>query len=246
MRIYALGDIHGQLDMLKAAHDRIAADRARTGDADALVVHLGDYADRGPDVRGVLQFLVEGAERGEPWITLMGNHDRMFLDQLEDAPGAEFQAWTSPGMGGQATAESYGVSLPSWTFGVGGRRKLRRAVPDAHRTFLAGLPAYHETDHHIFVHAGIRPGLPIHEQINEDLFWIRHEFLDDPRDHGKLIVHGHTQIQKPEHAGNRVNLDTGAGFGRSLTAAVFEDREVWTLEATGRVPLLPNPAARLE
>ncbi len=246
MRIYALGDIHGQLDMLKAAHDRIAADRERTGDTDAPVIHLGDYVDRGPDVRGVLQFLMDGIGRGEPWITLMGNHDRMFLDQLEDAPGAEFQAWTSPGMGGQATAESYGVGLPGWTFGIGGRRKLRNAVPDDHRAFLANLARYHETDDHIFVHAGIRPGLPVEEQIDDDLFWIRYAFLDDPRDHGKLVVHGHTPVPEPEHMGNRVNLDTGAGYGRALTAAVFEGRDVWILEDTGRVPLTPIPGPKAE
>ncbi|MDU8942632.1 metallophosphoesterase family protein [Ovoidimarina sediminis] len=240
MRVYAIGDIHGHLDKLEEAHARIAADRRGTGDAAAPVIHLGDYCDRGPDSRGVLQFLIDGQARGAPWITLRGNHDRVFLDQLDDAPGAPFRFWTSPGMGGLATAESYGVSLPGWTFAGLAARKFRSAVPEAHHAFLKSLPLFHETETHIFVHAGIRPGLPLTEQIEEDLIWIRHEFLGDPRDHGKVIVHGHTPCETPEHWGNRINLDTGAGYGRALTAAVFEGTEVFVLGEAGRVPLRPR------
>lgn len=243
MRIYAIGDIHGHLDQLKAAHARITADRQVTGDQGAPVVHLGDYCDRGPDTRGVLQFLIDGRAGGAPWITLMGNHDRLFSDQLDDDPEEQFKFWSSPRMGGRDTAASYGVRLSGWTSGGRAGQRLRKAVPDAHRAFLASLPLFHETPDHIFVHAGIRPGLPMSDQIEDDLIWIRYEFLGDPRDHGKLVVHGHTPCETPEHAGNRVNLDTGAGFGRPITAAVFEGREVFVLTGEGRVPLTPGPQA---
>ncbi|MBT8454754.1 MAG: serine/threonine protein phosphatase [Alphaproteobacteria bacterium] len=241
MRIYAIGDIHGQLEMLEAAHERIADDRARTGDDAAPVVHLGDLVDRGPDSRGVIAYLIDGIAAGQPWIAIKGNHDQMFRDQLRDEPvgRAPFDAWMSANMGGGATMASYGVTPRSWATSRRQRRELADTVPEAHVAFLDGLPAYHETPHLLFVHAGIRPGLPLSDQIEEDLMWIRYDFLDDPRDHGPLVVHGHTPVDAPMHCGNRVNLDSGAGFGRPLTAAVFEGRDVWVLGPEGREPLLP-------
>lgn len=241
MRIYAIGDIHGQRAMLEAAHARIAADRARTGDAAAPVVHLGDLVDRGPDSRGVIEFLAQGRARGEPWIGLLGNHDHIFREMLRDEPRtlATFGGWTSGNMGGLATLASYGLGPTALRRGERLRRELRRAVPEAHVAFLDELRLFHETPELLFVHAGIRPGLDLYEQIEEDLLWIRDEFLSDTRDHGWLVVHGHTPVEGPMHCGNRVNLDTGAGFGRPLTAAVFEGRDVWVLGEEGRERLRP-------
>ena len=244
-RIYAIGDIHGQLEALLAAHSRIAADRARTGDMEAPVVHLGDLVDRGPDSCGVIQYLIEGLERGEPWIVLKGNHDQIFAGQLglEAGDPVDVRAWTSDSMGGRQTAASYGVEFGMMMRSRVFRQRLTEAVPDSHKSFLKALKSSHVTEDLLFVHAGIRPGLELSEQIEDDLLWIRGDFLNDPRDHGRLIVHGHTPAKVPEHRGNRVNLDTGAGYGRPLSVAVFEGRDVWVLDCEdGRVPLEPTAA----
>jgi serine/threonine protein phosphatase 1 len=112
-------------------------------------------------------------------------------------------------------------------------------VPKEHLTFLDNLPLTYETDDHIFVHAGIRPGVAIANQDPEDLLWIRDGFLDDDTDHGRLVVHGHTALDAPQHFGNRVDLDCGAGFGRPLIPAAFDGRDCYLLTETGRVPLTP-------
>jgi serine/threonine protein phosphatase 1 len=245
MRIYAIGDIHGQLEMLRAAHARIDADRARCRDADATVVHLGDFVDRGPDSRGVIDFLIGGRDQGRPWVFVRGNHDVMFLDFLspDRNPDDQLRAgltWLDPRLGGGTTLASYGVTGGLLT----GRRAIvtaaRKAVPEQHVGFLSGLPRLYATPDVLFVHAGIRPGIPISQQSDTDLIWIREPFLSDTTDHGPLIVHGHTPVETPLHAGNRVDLDTGAGFGRPLTVAVFEGRDCWVLTDEGRVPLLPS------
>lgn len=241
MRYYAVGDIHGYLDQLAAAHDRIARDRAETGDSNAPVVHLGDLVDRGPDSRGVLEFLIDGIAAGAPWIVLKGNHDAIFQGQIDrDAdPAASFAGWCSDTMGGAATVLSYGVEPSKWRTGSRNREKLIAATPPEHLAFLRALPLYHETPDLLFVHAGIRPGLALSEQLEDDLLWIRRDFLDDARDHGRLVVHGHTPVEAPMHCGNRINLDTGAGYGRQLTAAVFEGRDCFILEEDGRRRIAP-------
>ncbi|MEL6169820.1 MAG: metallophosphoesterase family protein [Pseudomonadota bacterium] len=239
MRIYAIGDIHGQLAMLEAMHDRVAKDRAATGDQAAPVVHLGDYVDRGPDSRGVLQRLIDGVEEGQPWVTLRGNHDEMFLDYLRQGPEDQGWNWFAGNIGGRETLASYGVASGLLAKRKSVHRRACVAVPDAHRAFLEALPLSYETADLIFVHAGIRPGLPLSDQIPQDLLWIRGEFLSDPRDHGRIVVHGHTIVPAPEHRGNRVALDTGAGMGNMPTVAVFEGTDVHILEETGRRPLRP-------
>ncbi len=242
MRVYAIGDIHGQLEMLEGAHERIARDKERCGDPDAMVVHLGDLNDRGPDTAGVLQFLVDGLAAGEPWRAVLGNHDLMMRDFLEaegpDDPRFEKAGWwLQSALGGAQTLASYGVHD---TFDVvAAQAAFRESVPDSHKALLAELEQYIETEDLILVHAGIRPGVPLSEQIQDDLIWIRDPFLWDRRDHGRLVVHGHTPVEKPLHAGNRVDLDTGAGFYRPLTAAVFEGRKCFILEEDGRRELLP-------
>ncbi|MEM9031538.1 MAG: metallophosphoesterase family protein [Pseudomonadota bacterium] len=242
MRFYAIGDIHGHLDKLYAAHQRIEADRARTGDHSAPVIHLGDLVDRGPDSRGVIEFLITGKLEGAPWIILTGNHDRLLAEQIDLScePRFAIRSWCSETIGGTETMLSYGVSPPTWATAGRSRRALAEAVPAHHRAFLEALPLTHETDEILFVHAGIRPGLAFSEQVEDDLLWIRREFLDDPRDHGRLIVHGHTPVLEPEHHGNRVNLDSGAAFGRGLSAAVFEGRSCHVLEESGRRALDPK------
>ncbi len=244
MRLYAIGDIHGQLDMLRAAHDRIAADREACGDAGAPVVHLGDLCDRGPDTAGVIQFLVDGIDDGQPWIVLKGNHDQMFAGFLEDYPDGDDglwpeEIWLHSALGGGATLRSYGINTARGRPSADLHREAADLVPDAHRRLLGQLRLYFETGDLIFVHAGIRPGVPMANQDEDDLVWIRDGFLDDMTDHGKIVVHGHTPVEEPMHCGNRIALDTGAGFYHPLTAAVFEGRDCWILTEGGRQALRP-------
>jgi len=245
MRYYAIGDIHGQLDMLRRAHDRIAADRAACGDSDAPVVHLGDFNDRGPDTAGVIQALMDGIADGLPWWVLKGNHDRMFAGFMGDHSHQDPKlwhelTWLHPRLGGVETLASYGVEGASHRPILDVHLEAADAVPDAHIEFLNSLPLYHETEELIFVHAGIRPGVPMNRQTEHDLVWIRDGFLEDDTDHGKLVVHGHTALEQPTHFGNRIDLDSGAGYFRPLTAVVFEGRDCWILTERGRVPL-PSP-----
>ncbi|SPH24070.1 Bis(5'-nucleosyl)-tetraphosphatase PrpE [asymmetrical] [Defluviimonas aquaemixtae] len=244
MRIYAVGDVHGHLDKLAAAHQRIAADRERVGDTGAPVVHIGDLVDRGPDSRGVIEHLIRGQEAGENWVVLKGNHDRMFELFLADPdnhdPGLRAHLhWVSPNLGGAATLASYGVEAAGERTLFDIHETTHAAVPERHAAFLRDLPIYWVADGVVFVHAGIRPGVPLAEQAEDDLLWIRDEFLNDTRDHGALIVHGHTPIEAVTHYGNRVNIDTGAGYGRALSAVVIEDGRAWLLAGEGRLEIPP-------
>jgi serine/threonine protein phosphatase 1 len=242
IRTYAIGDIHGHLDKLVEVHRRIEADRARTGDAEAPVIHLGDLVDRGPDSAGVVETLRAGIADGQPWQVLKGNHDRLmtlFLqaDPQRD-PGLRLELdWLSPQLGGRQTLASYGVDTSRPPADI--HRDARQRVPAAHLSFLSDLPVMIRRGPCAFVHAGIRPGVPLDRQAEDDLVWIRRDFHDDYRDHGALIVHGHTPVDAPAHYGNRVNLDSGVAFGGPLSAAVFEDHEVFILDAGGRRPLHP-------
>ena len=243
MRAYAIGDIHGHLALLTAAHDRIARDIASHGLAP--VIHVGDLVDRGPDSRGVIQFLINGQSAGLDWLVLKGNHDRMFTrflnDPAEPEPGLRADlAWLHPKLGGAATLASYGVKNAADRPIAQVHAEAVAAVPAEHRRFIDTRPAWHQIGDVVFVHAGIRPGIPMTDQTETDLVWIRQPFLENPRDHGFLVVHGHTAIPEPHHHGNRVNIDSSAAYGGLLTAVVIEGREVFHLTEAGRVPLLPR------
>ena len=244
MRTYAIGDVHGQRAKLARAHALIEADRARTGDADAPVVHLGDLVDRGPDSAGVLSDVIAGVGAGRPWLFVLGNHDRLFRMFLDD-PRAEDPrlradlSWLHPNLGGAATLASYGVADAADRPVEVVHAEAVERVPGEHRAFLAGLPLWHERGELLLVHAGILPDMPMHLQEEDDLVWIRREFLDHTDPHPGLVVHGHTVVEEATHFGNRVDLDSGAGHGGPLTAAVFEGREAWVLTEDGREPLRP-------
>ncbi|MDQ2095648.1 metallophosphoesterase family protein [Rhodalgimonas zhirmunskyi] len=236
--IYAIGDIHGQHDMLLDALTRIEAD----GGTAARVVFLGDLVDRGPGSRAVIDTLLSGLEQGRDWTVLLGNHDRLFSNYLET--GAEENpliksgvGWFHDRLGGKATLASYGVDPD---LGTQARLKAARtAVPDSHRTFLSARPLYERLGHYLFVHAGVRPGLPLHAQGEEDLIWIREPFLSHEQPFDWLVVHGHTAQELPRHYGNRINIDSGAGYGRPLTAIALEGTAAFVLTDDGRVPLMP-------
>jgi serine/threonine protein phosphatase 1 len=205
---YAIGDIHGSLRMLQAL---IARCRQDAGDRPTTFVFLGDYIDRGPDsagvVRAIMNLQVESPGRV---IALKGNHEAMALDVANSEVPADF--WLT--QGGAETLRSYGVANA-------------RELPDDHVRWLHALPLHHDDGRRFFVHAGIDPDRPLDKQRKRDLLWIREPFLSDPRDHGRLIVHGHTPQTSgaPDLRGNRLNLDTGAVFGGALTAAIFTGTE---------------------
>lgn len=238
--LYAIGDIHGQLNELTRVLALIEAD----GGADAEIVFMGDYTDRGPASAQVLDLLISGVAQGKPWHCLKGNHDRMFSWFLQDYPQHDaylpvYLYWLHERLGGDKTLASYGVKFTETDRQLDVHARARDAVPQTHVEFLNGLALSFETPDLFFAHAGIRPGVPLNQQNEEDLLWIRKEFHTDPCDHGKLIVHGHTPVEQPAHYGNRINVDVGAGYGKPLCAAVFEGRSSWTLTDEGRVALSP-------
>ncbi len=242
MRTYAIGDIHGHLEQLYRVHDWIAADMATHGAAP--IVHIGDLVDRGPNCQGVIEYLRAGVAAGQDWIVLKGNHDRMFTNYLADLtyhdPGLRRDmSYLHPRIGGVETLASYGVKNAADRPLAPVHAEAVAAVPAAHRAFMQSLPSSHQRGEVIFVHAGIRPGIALADQSEDDLVWIRKGFLEDSRDHGALIVHGHTAIDTPTHYGNRVNIDSSAAYGGPLSAVVIEGRDVHLLTETGRKALFP-------
>ena len=258
---YAIGDIHGQKEMLDQALDLIHAD----GGPDAPVVFLGDYTDRGPDSRAVVDTLIAGRDAGRNWTFIKGNHDRLFTRYLRDGQEHDPRvksgiSWLNPRLGGTATLASYGATgephfhrdHPDGLERLGHfdrsgtplepsefQAAARAAVPEAHLAFLEALPLTYQTEALLFVHAGLRPHVALADQDPEDLLWIRDGFLYDPTPYDKLVVHGHTALDYPRHHGNRVNLDGGAGYGRALVPAVFEGQDCCLLTKAGRVALRP-------
>lgn len=241
-RVYAIGDIHGHLDKLLSAHALIAKDRARCADHDAPIVHVGDLVDRGPDSCGVIQCLIDGQARGENWVVLKGNHDRMAAMFLRDYPMVDHRLlydynWLHPRIGGVETLASYDVDVPEGIRTYQLHEQALAAVPEAHRRFLDDLPAMYRIGDLCFVHAGILPGVSLEDQTEDDLIWIRGEFHNSEADHGPLIVHGHTPVKEVTHYGNRLNIDTGAGHGKDIGVVVIEGREAWVLTDRGRAPV---------
>lgn len=240
MNVYAIGDIHGHLDKLIRALDLIQSD----GGEDAEIVFVGDYVDRGPDSRAVIDHLIQGRSDGRQWTFLKGNHDRAFQYYLQPRPQFDPHMllgmdWLHDRIGGKETLRSYGVEIEDGARHENVHAQARELVPQEHLNFLDQTALIHRREACLFVHAGIRPGVPLGAQSEQDLVWIREPFLSSTQDHGPLIVHGHTALRYPEHRGNRVNLDGGAAYGEMLHPAVFEGRECWLLSESGRVPLIP-------
>jgi serine/threonine protein phosphatase 1 len=222
-RIYAIGDIHGCLTQLVALHAAIAADLARRPVAAPLLVHIGDYVDRGPDTAGVIELLRHGPPiAGVPTVNLKGNHEQTMIEALagERAAGTD---WLFHG--GKPALASYGLDPE------GPREAWGSAVPAAHVAFLHGLTMMHREGGYLFAHAGIRPGVPLDRQAPEDLLRIRQPFLFTEQDLGVVVVHGHTPASAPVIRTNRIGIDTGAVFGGKLTCVVLEGTTLGFLTA---------------
>ena len=228
LRIYAIGDIHGRLDLLDQLLFRIEADERTRGGARTQLVFLGDLIDRGPESAGVVQRALELQQSGRAVRFLLGNHEEVFLKALAGSVEA-LRFFVK--IGGRSTVLSYGFSeaeyssldfddlLPA----------LIERVPTAHVEFMKNFEDRIAIGDYLFVHAGIRPRVPVEEQTGGDLRWIRSEFLDFRGSHGPIVVHGHTICDEVEERSNRIGIDTGAFASGRLTALGLEGGERWYL-----------------
>jgi len=253
LRVYAIGDVHGMLDKLRAIHDAISADLIDNPPEDVYIVYMGDYIDRGPDSKGVIDYLIERRDRGDgvPKTFLVGNHELALFEYMDDPVGDRWLSW-----GGLETLASYGIVFPSgegkvehsegqplYELGIPLPAERERAVQDMrdkipaeHLQFLRSLEMSAEMGDYLFCHAGVRPSVPLQKQSVEDLTFIREPFLSYDKNPTykplpKRVVHGHTISELPEVKPHRVGLDTGA-FRPSgkLTCGVFEGKSVRFLQ----------------
>jgi serine/threonine protein phosphatase 1 len=223
--LYAVGDIHGRLDLLRSLLKRIEDDAAAHAEArERALVFVGDYIDRGPDSSGVVAELTAGQRQGFDTHFLKGNHEAILLDFLKHPEHLEH--WLVNG--GQATIKSYGVDTQAlarrrappeaW------RQAFADALPQSHLRFFKDLKLSVSFGDYLFVHAGVRPGVPLSGQSETDLIWIRGPFLDHAGSFGKIVVHGHTPEPLPVVRPNRIGIDTGAVFSDRLTALRLKGR----------------------
>lgn len=228
-RAYAIGDVHGCLDLLNRLLDDILADHDSRQPARGLLVLLGDLIDRGPDSAGVIDRLRHFDWAGFRMVGLAGNHEEVLLKILAGDHG-EIAGWLR--FGGAETLRSYGVD-PSDFEGMNpetAQRRIAQIIPPDHRYFLEHLADSLQFGDYMFVHAGIRPGVPHDQQTLRDLRWIREPFLTDTRDHGMVVVHGHTISETVEEVGSRIGIDTGAYATGRLSALAIEGDNRWTID----------------
>lgn len=236
-RLFAIGDIHGRQDLLDALVKRIGRHIISAPPADNILVFLGDYIDRGPASRAVIERLC-GLERETGWrcVFLKGNHDQAVLEFLQDP--SYYSAWR--GYGAAETLLSYGVMPPRFENASDFARAwdgFARKIPPHHLEFLGGLKYFHVEDDYLFVHAGIRPGIALADQTPEDMMWIRENFLSYRGRFEKMVVHGHTPAPAPVTLPNRICIDTGAHATGRLTALVLEGENQSFLDVRNKTPL---------
>lgn len=223
-RIYAVGDIHGQSRLLDGLLDRIDAHESESPPVDRRVlVFVGDYIDRGPDSKGVIDRLLALNGRDYAPVFLLGNHEQMALDVLDGK--ADGDLWLHNG--GADTLRSYLVRPDDAHLA----ERFRRALPAEHLKFLRGLRLSWRCGGYFFVHAGVKAGVPLDQQNPNVMLWIRDSFLFDySTDYGAVVVHGHTPTEDVEIVGNRIGVDTGAFYTGRLSAVCLDDRGVKVLE----------------
>lgn len=227
-RVYAVGDIHGRLDLFREMIRTIEADDSSRKPARTVIVLLGDLIDRGPESAGVVALAREWAQQREIKL-IMGNHEEMFLDSFtKQGILRSFMRF-----GGQVTLLSYGI--PARTLAEADSEELQRLmgeiVPKEDRDFLAGFEKMVRIGDYVFVHAGVRPDMPLERQTGQDCRWIREPFLSHAGDFGGMVVHGHTVTEEPELMSNRIGIDTGAFMSGKLTAIGLDGAERWLIQA---------------
>lgn len=221
-RIYCVGDIHGRLDLAQAVCQRIQQ-HLQAYSGRSTVVFLGDYVDRGPHSKQLIDFFLTRPFADLETIYLIGNHEQTLLQFIYGSDVGNALEWFR--FGGLATLQSYGVSLKGIPTAkdVGAlRQAFAEKCPDAHRIFYQSLQLSYVAGDYFFVHAGVRPRLALEKQTEADLLWIRDEFINSEYDHGKIIVHGHTVTEEPVFKPNRIGLDTGAYSSGKLSCVCFE------------------------
>lgn len=223
--IYAVGDIHGEMDLLDHLIGKIRVDARRSDETSNKLVFVGDYIDRGPSSRQVLERVMEGFEDFET-VCLRGNHEQAMLEVCDRHDKGIAKVWLSKTIGGTETLESYGIDRKAMKSGL---KKpdtfwpLLEDVPRSHVQFLQSLPLTHIDGKFLFVHAGIRPGIALEAQRDDDLLWIRREFTSSRHDHGFVVVHGHSWKRRPQMRKNRIGIDTGAYATGRLSAVALEE-----------------------
>jgi serine/threonine protein phosphatase 1 len=219
-RLYVIGDVHGRLDLLERAIRAIDCDVAERGGT-ALTVTLGDYIDRGPQSREVIERLAVNPFP-TPYVALKGNHEALLEAFLADPTVGSH--WLR--LGGLETIVSFGVPVRQIMLGRNyeeAAARLREALTPQHLDFLASLKTSVMVSRYFMCHAGVRPGVPLERQREVDLLWIRDEFLNSTANFGKIVVHGHTPVPEPEVLPNRINIDTGAFMTGRLTCVALEE-----------------------
>jgi len=223
-RIYAIGDVHGCLDRLVALHEMIAEDLAERPSRQVALVHLGDYVDRGTDSAQVVDWLINGPPvAADEMVNLMGNHEQMMLAAVAGAEQDAPAHWLSNGGADSLMSWGIGRTVP--------QGEWASRLPRQHLIFLRDLAISHRVGPYMFVHAGIRPGVPLDKQSRHDMLWIREPFLNSQADHGAVIVHGHTPKREPTVLPNRIAIDTGAILGGALTCVVLEGDKLGFLQS---------------
>jgi serine/threonine protein phosphatase 1 len=229
-RVYAVGDIHGRLDLLDRLLAKIDADDGARGQAQTTLIFLGDLADRGPDSRGVIERLMALEKTKRPIVFLAGNHEELLFRVWDGERG---NAATFNRAGARATLISYGASgddYDAWDLDEL-TAATKRLVPADHIAFLKRFKDWHQMGDYLFVHAGIRPGIHIEDQDSVDLRWIKADFTRSTDDHGVMIIHGHTITPEVDEKPNRIGIDTGAYQSGVLTAIGIEGGDRWFLQS---------------
>jgi serine/threonine protein phosphatase 1 len=241
-RVYAVGDIHGRLDLFEALIAAIEEDDAEAAPAETTVILLGDLVDRGPDSAGVIARAREWQLQRKVRI-LAGNHEEMFLKSFGKIETLRHFLR----FGGRETVLSYGIDREAYRSASAEevQAMMEQAVPAEDRRFLEGLEDMIAIGDYLFVHAGIAPDVPLEEQRRQDLRWIREPCLSHPEPFGAVVVHGHTISDEPEDRGNRIGVDTGAYLSGRLTALVIEGTQRRYLEAIDADGAITSAARQL-
>ncbi len=230
VRVYAIGDIHGRNDLLQALLAQIDADNSARGPADTVIIFLGDLMDRGPDSAGVIETAMAVRDSGRKVRFLMGNHEEVFLRACRKNDPKVTRFFLR--IGGEATVLSYPITRMEYiTLDMEQlSERLASLVPPEHLDFVESFEDQIVIGDYAFVHAGIRPGVPLSEQKASDLRWIREDFVDQRGDLEKVVVYGHTIYEEIEERGSRIGIDTGAYASGKLTALALEGGERWYLQ----------------
>ncbi len=228
-RVYAIGDVHGRNDLLKKLLDKIIKDDGERDSAESEIIFLGDLVDRGPDSAGVIDTAMQAKETFGNVRFLMGNHEEVYLAA---AAGDEKSVRFFNRIGGRETILSYEITMKEYM--ELDMPQLARRIPELfprkHIDFIAGFEDQITIGDYAFVHAGVRPGVPLSEQRQKDLRWIREEFLSAQEAYEKIIVYGHTINDDVVETGTRIGIDTGAYYSEKLTALALQEAERWYLD----------------